>query len=78
MQHSQSWSTFTQDTFLTLINLIYKNVFYYQPFDGLSIIINTIKLYAKKEYKFRWHSNNGNKDKIYKLNIIVDEQRFFS
>ena len=41
------------DTFLTVINLIYKNLFYHQPFDGLSIIINTIKLFAiKKEYKF--------------------------
>ena len=52
MQHSRSSSMFTLDTFLTLITLIYKNLFYHQPFDGLSIIINTIKLVAKKEYKF--------------------------
>ena len=44
---------FTLDVFLIVINLIYKNLFYHQPFDGLSIIINTIKLFAiKKEYKF--------------------------
>ena len=37
---------------LTVINLIYKNLFNCQPFDGLSIIIITIKLFAKKEYRF--------------------------
>ena len=43
---------FTRDEFLTVINLIYKKLFNHQPFDGLSITINTIKLFAKKEYKF--------------------------
>ena len=36
---------FTLDTFLTVINLIYKNLFYLD--DSLLIIINTIKLFAK-------------------------------
>ena len=40
------------DAFLSVINLIYKNLFYHQPFDDLSIIISTIKSFAKKEYKF--------------------------
>ena len=39
---------FALDAFLTVINLIYKNLFNLQPFVGLSIIINTIKLFAKK------------------------------
>ena len=39
---------FTPDPFFNVINLIYKNLFIQQPFDGLSIIINTIKLFAKK------------------------------
>ena len=43
---------FTLDVFLTVINLIYKNLFYHQPFEGLAIIINTTKLFAKKEHKF--------------------------
>ena len=43
---------FTHDASLTIINMIYKNLTYHQPFDGLSIIIKTIKLFAKKEYKF--------------------------
>ena len=47
MQHSRNWSTFTLDAFLTVINLIYKNLFNHELFDGLSIIINTIKLFAK-------------------------------
>ena len=49
MQHPRSWSTFTLDAFLTVINLIY-DLFYHQRFDGLSIIINTIKLFPKKKY----------------------------
>ena len=74
MQHSRSWSTFTLDAFLTVIKLIYKNLFNHQPFDSLSIIINTIKSFAKKEDKFGKRSNNENKNvKIYKLNIIGDE-----
>ena len=40
---------FTLDAFLTVINLIYKNLFNHQPFDGLSIIINTIKLFTQKK-----------------------------
>ena len=48
IQHSWSSSTFTLDAFLTVINLIYKILSNYQPFDSLSIIINTIKLFAKK------------------------------
>ena len=48
MQHSRSCSTFTLDAFLTAINLIYKNLFNHEPFDGLSTVINTIKLFAKK------------------------------
>ena len=31
MQHSRNWSTFTVDGFLTVINLIYKMLFYHQP-----------------------------------------------
>ena len=43
---------FTLDELLTVINFIYKNI-YHQFFDCLSIIINTIKLFAKKrENKF--------------------------
>ena len=43
---------FTLDAFLTVIDLIYKNLFNHQPFDGLSIIINTIIFcQKKKEYK---------------------------
>ena len=37
---------FIVDAFLTLINLIYKNLSNHQPFDGLSII-KTITLFAK-------------------------------
>ena len=48
MEHSRSWSTFTLDAFLTIINMIYKYLFYHQTFDDLSIIINIIKLLAKK------------------------------
>ena len=52
MQHSRSWSMLTLDVFLTVINLIYKNLFYHQPFDG-SLIINTLKLFVnKKKYMF--------------------------
>ena len=64
MQHLRSWITFTLDEFLTVINLIYKNIFFYQPFDGFSVI-NTIKLFEKKKrskYNFGWRSNNENKD----------------
>ena len=39
---------FILDFLLTVINLIYKNLFNHQAFDGLSIIISTVK----KEYKF--------------------------
>ena len=43
---------FTLDALLTVINLIYKNLIKpFQPFDGLSIIINDIKFLLKKEYK---------------------------
>ena len=49
MQHSRSWSAFTLDAFLAVANLIYKNLFNHQPFDDLSIIINTIKVFAKKK-----------------------------
>ena len=52
------------DGFLTVINLFYKNLFYHQPFEGLSIIINTVKLFTKKKQKLDnvMHSNNENKD----------------
>ena len=56
MQHSRSWSTFPLDAFLAAINLNYENLFYHQPFDGSSIIINTlqkINYLQKKEYKFQ-------------------------
>ena len=39
---------FTLDAFLTVINLIDNNIFYDQPFNGLSIVINTIKLFSKE------------------------------
>ena len=68
MQHLRCWITFTLDAFVTVINLIYKNIFFYQPFDGFSVI-NTIKLFAKKKkkkkeskYNFGRRSNNENKD----------------
>ena len=32
MQHSRSWNMIVLDTLLTVINLIYKNLFYHQPF----------------------------------------------
>ena len=38
---------FTPDAFLTVINLISKNLFNHPFFDGLTII-NTMKLFAKK------------------------------
>ena len=49
MQHSRNCSTFNLNAFLTVTNLIYKNLFNLQTSDGLSIIINAIKLFAKKE-----------------------------
>ena len=52
---------FTLDTFLTVINLIYKNLFYLD--DSLSIIINTIKLFAKKR--------NINLDNIVTMKIKI-------
>ena len=39
---------FTLDAFLTVINLIDNNIFYDLPFNGLSIVINTIKLFSKE------------------------------
>ena len=39
---------FAADLLLTVINLIYKNLFNHQAFDGLSIIISTIKIVCKK------------------------------
>ena len=64
MQHLRNWSTFTLDAFLTVINLIYRNLFNHQPYDGLSIIINTIKLFAKNINVSldNTASNNENKD----------------
>ena len=47
MQQSRSWNMFTPDAFLTVINLISKNLFNHPFFDGLTII-NTMKLFAKK------------------------------
>ena len=52
---------FTLDTFLTVINLIYKNLFYLD--DSLLIIINTIKLFAKKK--------NINLDNIVTMKIKI-------
>ena len=48
MQHLRSWSTFTLDAFLTVINLTYKNLFYHQPFEGLSIFIKYYQIICKK------------------------------
>ena len=48
MQQSGSYSMFTLDPPLTVFNLIYKSLFYHERFGVLSIIINTIKLFAKK------------------------------
>ena len=71
IQHSRNWSTFTLDGFLTVMNFIYKKLFNHQPFDGLSIIINTIKLFTNR---FGSHGSNENKDiKYKKLNITGDE-----
>ena len=77
MQHLRSRSTFTLDALLTVINLNYKNLpstfWWFINYHQYNQII------CKKEYKFGKHSSNENKDKnIYKLNTIVDEQRFFS
>ena len=52
---------FTLDTFLTVINLIYKNLFNLD--DSLLIIINTIKLFAKKR--------NINLDNIVTMKIKI-------
>ena len=52
MQQPKRLSTFTLGAFVTVINLIYKSLFDHQPFIGLSTILNSIKLFAKKEYKF--------------------------
>ena len=48
MKHSRNRTTFTLDEVLTVINLIYKNLFNHQPYHALSIIVKTIKLLAKK------------------------------
>ena len=45
MQHLRSRTTPTLVMFLTVINLIYKNLFYHQPFEPF---INAINLFAKK------------------------------
>ena len=45
---SRNLSTLTLEAFLTIINLIYENLFNHQPLNGLSVIINAIKLFAKK------------------------------
>ena len=47
MQQSRSWSMFTLDAFLTVINLISKILFNHQSFDGLTTTI-TMKLFTKK------------------------------
>ena len=52
MQQPKRLSTFTLGAFVTVINLIYKSLFGHQPFIGLSTILNSFKLFAKKEYKF--------------------------
>ena len=43
---------FTVDAFLTVINLIYKNLSNHQTLDRLSTTINTIKSILKMECKF--------------------------
>ena len=48
MQQSRSLNMFVLDLRLTVINLVYKNLFNHQAFDILSIVISTIKLFAKK------------------------------
>ena len=77
MQNSRSWSAFTLDAFLTVINLIYKNLFFHQPFDGLSIIINAIKLFAKRNIRLG-NNNNENKDMKYVNQILLDLNKDFS
>ena len=55
MQHLNnvtSWNIFTLDVLLTVIRLIYKNLFSRQAFNGLSVIFSTIKFFAKKENRF--------------------------
>ena len=61
IQHSKNWSTFTLDAFLIVFSLIYKNLFYHQPFDVLSILLD----YFQKKHKFGQHSNIENKDMKY-------------
>ena len=46
MEHLRSRTTSTLVMFLTVINLIYKKLFYHQPFEPF---INAIKLFAKKK-----------------------------
>ena len=43
------WSTFTLDAFLTVIDVIYKDLFCHRPFDGLSIIIKNYQIVCKKK-----------------------------
>ena len=45
MEHLRSRTTSTLVMFLTVINLIYKKLFYHQPFEPF---INAIRLFAKK------------------------------
>ena len=49
MQHLRSRTTPTLVMFLTVINLIYKNLFYHQPFEPF---INAINLFAKKKQEY--------------------------
>ena len=62
---------------MTVINLIYKNLFFHQPFDGLSIIINAIKLFAKRNIRLD-NNNNENKDMKYVNQILLDLNKDFS
>ena len=53
MEHLRSRTTSTLVMFLTVINLIYKKLFYHQPFEPF---INAIKLFAKKKNNMILHN----------------------
>ena len=52
------------DGFLTVINLFYKNLFYHQPFEGLSIIIKVLMTLSMHKPLFSERKPSINRVKI--------------
>ena len=77
MQHSRSLSTFTLDPFLTVINFIYKNCFYHQPFDSLSIYHKYYQTICKK-WNISLDNINENIDIKYINQILLEMNKDFS